>query len=477
MFGLEVIDFVCIQFVFIVFFYIIFLVIIIGLVSYLVVLEGFWLKMNEEVYCDFYYFWLKIFVVNFGMGVVFGLVMVYQFGINWSYFFDFVGFIIGLLLIYEVFIVFFFEVGFFGVMLFGWNCVGLGLYFFVMVMVVIGMLILMFWIFVFNSWMQILQGFEIVDGWVILVDWLVVIFNLLFFYCLLYMLVVVFFVIVFFVGVLVVWYLLCGCDNLVICKMFLMVMWMVLIVVLVQVLIGDVYGFNILEYQLVKIVVMEGYWDNSSGELILLILFGWLDMQCEEICFKVEILVFGSLIFKYSLIELILVLKDFLLEDWLNFIVVFWLFWIMVGFGMLMILVGVWSLWLCWCGQDKLFNLKVFLCLILLMGLFGLIVIFVGWFIIEMGCQFWVVYGLMCIVDVFLVQSVMQMSLILLIFVVVYFLLFGVGIGYMMCLVCKGLVIYEGCEINLGGVGQKCMLVWLLLVVGEGFDEEYDGYV
>lgn len=336
------------QFVFIVFFYIIFFVIMIGLVSYLVVLEGLWLKMCNFVWCLFYQFWFKIFVVNFGMGVVFGLVMVYQFGMNWSGFFQFVGSIIGFLLIYEVFIVFFLEVGFLGVMFFGWNKVGLGLYFLFICMVVLGMLMLMFWILVFNSWMYILQGFEIYNGQVVLVDWFVVIFNLLFLYCLLYMFVVVFLSSVMFVGVFVVWYLLKGNDMLVICCMFLMVLWMVVVVVFVQVLIGDMYGFNILKYQLVKIVVIEGYWENMFGELMLFMLVGWLDMEVEWICYVFEIFVLGSLILMYSLDKQVFVLKDYFKEDCFNFIVVFWFFCLMVGMGVLMIFLGLVSLWLCY---------------------------------------------------------------------------------------------------------------------------------
>ena len=89
MFGLEALDLARIQFAFTVSFHILFPAITIGLASYLAVLEGLWLRTHHQVYRDLYHFWSKIFAVNFGMGVVSGLVMAYQFGTNWSRFSEF----------------------------------------------------------------------------------------------------------------------------------------------------------------------------------------------------------------------------------------------------------------------------------------------------------------------------------------------------------------------------------------------------
>jgi cytochrome bd-type quinol oxidase subunit 1 len=129
MFGLDAFHLARIQFAFTVSFHIIFPAITIGLASYLAVLEGLWLKSKNPVWRSLYHFWSKIFAVNFGMGVVSGLVMAYQFGTNWSGFSQFAGSITGPLLTYEVLTAFFLEAGFLGVMLFGWNKVGPGLHF------------------------------------------------------------------------------------------------------------------------------------------------------------------------------------------------------------------------------------------------------------------------------------------------------------------------------------------------------------
>lgn len=164
MFGLDAFHLARIQFAFTVSFHIIFPAITIGLASYLAVLEGLWLKTKNPTWRSLYHFWSKIFAVNFGMGVVSGLVMAYQFGTNWSGFSEFAGSITGPLLTYEVLTAFFLEAGFLGVMLFGWNRVGRGLHFFATCMVALGTIISTFWILASNSWMQTPQGYEIVNG-------------------------------------------------------------------------------------------------------------------------------------------------------------------------------------------------------------------------------------------------------------------------------------------------------------------------
>jgi cytochrome d ubiquinol oxidase subunit I len=189
-----------IQFGFTISFHIIFPAITIGLASYLAVLEGLWLKTGRIVYRDLYHFWIKIFAVNFGMGVVSGLVMAYQFGTNWSYFSDFAGGVTGPLLAYEVLTAFFLEAGFLGVMLFGWSRVGPGLHFFSTLMVALGTLISSTWILASNSWMQTPAGFEIINQRIVPVDWLAVIFNPSFPYRFAHMVVAAFLATALFVG-------------------------------------------------------------------------------------------------------------------------------------------------------------------------------------------------------------------------------------------------------------------------------------
>ena len=166
------------QFAFTVSFHFIFPSFTIGLASYLAVLEGLWLWTGRQVYLDLFQYWLKIFALAFGMGVVSGIVMSYQFGTNWSVFSDKAGPVIGPLMAYEVLTAFFLEAGFLGVMLFGMNRVGRGLHFTATLAVAVGTFISAFWILAANSWMQTPAGYAInAAGQFVPADWLAVIFN------------------------------------------------------------------------------------------------------------------------------------------------------------------------------------------------------------------------------------------------------------------------------------------------------------
>jgi len=315
MFGLDAFHLARIQFAFTVSFHIIFPAITIGLASYLAVLEGLWLKTKNPVWRSLYHFWSKIFAVNFGMGVVSGLVMAYQFGTNWSGFSQFAGSITGPLLTYEVLTAFFLEAGFLGVMLFGWNKVGPGLHFFATCMVALGTIISTFWILSSNSWMQTPQGYEIVNGQVVPVDWFAVVFNPSFPYRLLHMSIAAFLSSALFVGASAAWHLLRGNNTPAIRAMFSMALWMTLIVAPLQALVGDMHGLNTLKHQPAKIAAIEGHWENPPGEPTPLLLFGWPDMEQERTRYGLEIPALGSLILTHSLDKQVPALKEFPKED------------------------------------------------------------------------------------------------------------------------------------------------------------------
>lgn len=436
MLGLSAFDLARIQFAFTVSFHIIFPAITIGLASFLAVLEGLWLKTRNKDYLALFHFWSKIFAVNFAMGVVSGLVMAYQFGTNWSFFSDFAGSITGPLLTYEVLTAFFLEAGFLGVMLFGWNKVGEKLHFFATCMVALGTLMSTFWILASNSWMQTPQGFEIINNQVVPVDWLAVIFNPSFPYRLAHMGVAAFLASAFFIAASASWHLLKGHKTSAMKKMLSMSLWMILILAPIQALIGDVHGLNTLKHQPAKIAAIEGHWENEPGEATPLILFGMPDMDAEETKYKIEIPYLGSMILTHSLEKQVPALKEFSKEDRPNSLIVFWSFRIMVGLGMLMILVGVWGTWLRY--KKKLYESKAFLRLTFLMAPSGLIAILAGWFTTEVGRQPWVVYGIQRTRDAVSAHGEMHMSISLLIFLVVYSSVFGVGYAYMLKLIRKG---------------------------------------
>ncbi|EKZ9000302.1 cytochrome ubiquinol oxidase subunit I [Vibrio fluvialis] len=436
MFHLEALDLARSQFAFTVSFHIIFPAITIGLASFLAVLEWRWMKTDNPVYKNLYHFWCKIFAVNFGMGVVSGLVMSYEFGTNWARFSDFAGSVTGPLLTYEVLTAFFLEAGFLGVMLFGWHKVSRRMHFFATVMVAIGTLISTFWILSSNSWMQTPQGIEIVDGRVVPVDWFKIVFNPSFPYRLAHMALAAFLSTAFFVAASAASHLLRGRKSAEVKKMFSMALWMILLVAPLQAVVGDAHGLNTLEHQPAKIAAIEGHWENKPGEATPLILFGIPDMDAEKTRFNLEVPYLGSLILTHSLEKQIPALKSFAKEDRPNSTIVFWSFRVMAGLGMLMILSALTALWLR--RKGKLYDTKLFHRFVLLMGPSGLIALLAGWFTTEIGRQPWVVYGMMRTRDAASNHDVLQMSITLALFVIIYFSVFTVGITYMMRLVGKG---------------------------------------
>jgi cytochrome d ubiquinol oxidase subunit I len=436
MLELTALDLARIQFGFTIAFHIVFPAITIGLASYLAVLEARWLRTQRQVYLDLYHFWIKAFALNFGMGVVSGLVMAYQFGTNWSHFSEFAGSIIGPLLAYEVLTAFFLEAGFLGVMLFGWKRVGPGLHFLATVMVALGTLISAIWILASGSWMQTPQGYRIVDGRAIPTDWLQVIVNPSFPYRVAHMCVAAFLATALIVGASAAWHLLHGNDQPTIRKMLSMSLWMLLLVAPVQLLIGDLHGLNTLEYQPAKIAAIEGHWENRGGKGEPLILFGLPDMAREETRFALAVPHLGSLILTHSWDGPLPALKDFAPPDRPNSTAVFWSFRVMVGLGLLMIALAFWSAWLRWRGT--LWRCRPFLHSLLWMGPSGLVALLAGWLTTEVGRQPWAIYGLLRTADAVSAHGALQMSFTLLLFVLVYVLVFGMGIVYLLRLIRTG---------------------------------------
>ena len=436
MFGLSALELARIQFGFTISVHILFPAITIGLASYLAVLEGLWLWRKDVVYRDLYHFWSKIFAVNFGMGVVSGLVMAYQFGTNWSYFSKFAGSVTGPLLAYEVLTAFFLEAGFLGVMLFGWKKVGPGLHFFATVMVAVGTLISTTWILASNSWLQTPQGFEIINGRVVPVHWLQVIFNPSFPYRLAHMTIAAYLATALFVGAAGAWHVLRGSATRATNRMLSMAMWMILIVSPIQMVIGDQHGLNTLKYEPAKIAAIEGHWEDTPGESVPLNLFGLPDMSAEKTRYAIEVPYLGSLILTHDLHGRIPGLKQFPASDRPNSTIVFWTFRAMVGLGVLMLLLGIWSALLR--RRGKLFESRAFLRFATLMGPAGLIALIAGWLTTEIGRQPWIVYGVMRTGDAVSNHSALALSTTLILFVVMYFAVFGTGIRYMLKLVAKG---------------------------------------
>lgn len=471
--GLTALELARIQFAFTVSFHIIFPAISIGLASFLAVLEWRWLKTNDPIYKDLFKYWVKIFAVAFGMGVVSGVVMSYQFGTNWSEFSRFAGGVTGPLLAYEVLSAFFLEAGFLGIMLFGWGRVGKKAHFFATLMVAVGTCISMFWILSSNSWMQTPQGFTIENGIVVPQDWFAIVFNPSFPYRLAHMAIAAFMVAALLVASTAAWHLLKGRRDELVKKSFSMALWLILILAPLQVFVGDAHGLNTLKHQPAKLAAMEGHWETNYDEGMPLYLFGIPDMQEECTKYAIAIPNLGSLILTHSMDGTVKGLKDFAPEDRPNSTIVFWSFRIMVGLGMLMLLLAAMGLWLRKTG--KFYENKWFHRFALIMGPSGFIALLAGWFTTEVGRQPWVVYGVMRTKDALSPVSAEQVGLTLIIFVVVYCIVFGVGIYYMLKLMHKGPEFIDSEAEQVGGVGHFKTPMRPLSAADEKIDDRDQG--
>src|SRR5689334_2441222 len=336
------------QFAFTMSFHIVFPAFSIGLASYLATLEALWLWTGRAVFLDLFKYWLKIFAIAFGMGVVSGIVMSYQFGTNWSAYADKTGPVIGPLMAYEVLTAFFLEAGFLGVMLFGLERVGHRLHFLATLMVAIGTLISAFWILSANSWMQTPTGHAMnAAGQYVAADWFKLIFNPSFPYRLMHMVLAAYLTTAVVVGAVGAWHLLRDQHQAGARVMFSMAMWMATLVAPLQILAGDQHGLNTLEHQPAKVMAMEGHF-QSHKDGAPLVLFGWPDMKDAKVEYEVAVPKLSSLVLKHSLDAPLKGLDTVPRSDWPPVPIVFWSFRIMVGLGLLMLLLGLWSLYARW---------------------------------------------------------------------------------------------------------------------------------
>ena len=424
-----------VQFAFTVSFHIIFPAFTIGLASWLAVVEWRYLKTGKEIYREIYRMWVKIFAVTFGMGVVSGVVLSYQFGTNWSVFSDRVGNVIGPLLGYEVLTAFFLEASFLGVMLFGWNRVSPRMHFASTIVVAFGTLLSSFWILSANSWMQTPQGYRIdADGLFYPTDWIQVIFNPSFPYRFVHMVLAAYLTTAFVVGGVGAYYLFRKQHVQHARVMVGMAMIMAVFVAPLQPVVGDLHGLNTLKHQPAKVAAMEGLWETQQGAP--LVLFGWPDETREETLYALEVPKLSSLILTHELDGEVKGLKEWPRDERPPVALVFWSFRVMVGIGVLMVLTGIMAAVLFW--RKRLFSARWFQIWCMALTPSGFIAVLAGWFVSEVGRQPYIVYGIMRTAEAASPVAATNIALSLLAFIAAYTFVFGAGSYYILRLVAKG---------------------------------------
>jgi cytochrome d ubiquinol oxidase subunit I len=368
------------------------------------------------------------------MGVVSGIVLSYQFGTNWSRFSVVVGNVIGPLIGYEVLMAFFLEATFLGIMLFGWTRVPPWLHVFSAVAVAAGTAMSAFWILSANSWMQTPAGHEIRDGIAYPVDWLAVIFNPSFIYRLPHMLAAAYLTTSLVVLAVGARYLLAGRHPEESRTMMRMGVGMLALLTPLQLFIGDQHGLNTLKHQPMKIAAVEGHWDGSEpGALVL---FAWPDEKTESNRFEIAIPKAGSLIVTHDLNGLFPGLKSVPPADRPPVVPAFFAFRSMVGIGLLMLAAGWIGAWLWWRG--RLFDSRWYLQPVAWSWWLGFVAVISGWIVTETGRQPWVAYGILRTADAISPVPGASIATTLALFVLVYGIVFAMGIYYINRLINRG---------------------------------------
>jgi cytochrome d ubiquinol oxidase subunit I len=415
------------QFAFTISFHIIFPAFTIGLAAWLAVLEAMHLRTGKPVYRVLFEFWLRIFGVAFGLGVVSGVVMAFQFGTNWSVLSRMSGPIQGPLLSYETFTAFMLEAGFFGILIFGRPRVPPWFYLFSTAMVSLGTTLSAFWIMVNNSWLQVPIGYVTQNGQFVPDDWVKIIFNQVVWVRFPHMLLASYLTGAFCVAATGAWYLLRRTYRQEARVMLRMGLFLAAVLMPMQLLFGHLVGDYVHDYQPAKFAAIEARWQDEqpAGEVLIAI----PDETNETNRYEIKIPVLGSIIASMSLTSKEIGLTDFPPQDRPPVLIPFFAFRVMVGCGLIMLGVA-------WLGSYLSIRRRIETSRLLLWSIFfsfplPWIAILTGWYTAEVGRQPWVVYGVLRTADAmtpFLTASAAAISLIL--FGAVYAFIFSFGIYY-----------------------------------------------
>ena len=351
-------------------------------------------RTGDPAWLRAYDFWVKVFALTFGLGVVSGVTMSFQFGTNWPGYVETVGNIAGPLLAYEVLTAFFLEAAFIGVMLYGSTRVPARLHTAATILVAFGTLLSAFWILALNSWMQTPAGFEMRDGVAHATDWLAIIFNPSMPYRLTHMLIASGLTVSFLVAGISALRWLWGDQCASVMKAMSTAVFLAAALIPLQIFVGDLHGLNTLEHQPAKVAAMEGNWETQSHTPLLL--FALPDQQARTNHAEIAIPGLASLILKHDVAGEVPGLNDFVAADGKPLhppvFAVFWGFRVMVGIGMLMLATSWWQAW----RLHRYHNPgKPGARLLVAMTFSGWVATLAGWYVTEIGRQPWLVTGVL----------------------------------------------------------------------------------
>ncbi|WED44252.1 cytochrome ubiquinol oxidase subunit I [Legionella cardiaca] len=423
-----------IQFGFSIGFHILFPTLNLGLAVFLVIMEATWLKTKNPIYLEICKLWTKIFALTFGMGVVSGIVLAYQIGTNFGPFITKFGNVLGALFAYETLTAFFLEAGFLGVMLFGWKRVPPTLHFIATFLVTVGTTVSAFWIMSANSWMQTPSGYQFIEGKYIVDSWWAVVFNPSFIPRFIHMLLASYVTTCFVIMAVAAYYLLRQKFNLIAKRCLSFSVWAALIVVPLQIGVGDIVGINVHHYQPLKTAAMEGVWQTQKGAPLLL--FAIPSQEKQTNFNEIAVPKLASLINTHEWDGELIGLSSVPAAEQPRMLPVFFSFRIMVGIGILMLLTALVGVLLNLKGT--LFVSRWFHRWCLAMVPLGFIASIAGWLTAEIGRQPWVVYNLLKTKDAVSSIGYEEVLISFTLLILAYGVVFGFYLYYLLKLIVHG---------------------------------------
>ncbi|MCS6987233.1 MAG: cytochrome ubiquinol oxidase subunit I [Sphingomonadaceae bacterium] len=423
-----------IQFALNVSFHILFPTITIALGWMLLGMKLAWKRTGEEAWMEAYRFWVKVFALAFGMGVVSGITMSFQFGTNWPGFMEKVGNVAGPLLAYEVLTAFFLEAVFLGIMLFGFRRVPDWVHTLSTLLVAVGTTASAFWILVLNSWMHTPAGFEIRDGVVHATDWWAVVFNPSMPYRLAHTLLASGLTVAFLMAGLSAWRWLKGDRGADVRLTLKAAILTAAALIPLQIVAGDLHGLNSLEHQPAKVAAIEANWETRGRAP--LVLFGVPDEDARTTHFEVAIPAGASVVLRHDPEGVVPGLDAFPGRH-PPVAPVFWGFRLMVGVGLLMLALAWWGAWRLRRGGVEGLS-RPFLKALVAMTFSGWVATLAGWYVTEIGRQPWLVTGVLTTAEAAAPHAAGTVAATLLLYLIVYAVLIAAFVAVLFHLAGRG---------------------------------------
>lgn len=377
-------------------FHFIFVPLTLGLSIMVAYMETRYVRTGDELYLKMVKFWGKLFLINFALGVVTGITMEFQFGMNWAEYSKYVGDIFGAPLAIEATMAFFLESVFIGLWIFGWNKISKKLHAVSIWLVAIATNISGLWILLANGWMQHPVGYVLRNGRAEMVDFMAVVTNPYGLLKFAHQIFSGYTVAAFFVMGISAWHLLRSNETIFFRRSFKMAAIFGLVSTIMVAGFGDLHAVEVARTQPTKFAAMESIWETCKSAPMHLVLFPDEKNQCNAVeAFSIPGML--SMLATHDPSAEIKGLKDFPPDLRPPVLPTFLSFRLMVGLGTLFIILALIGVILA--KKEKLESVPLFLKLMVLVIPLPYIANQLGWVVAEVGRQPWIVYGVLKTAD------------------------------------------------------------------------------